>query len=201
MPRLSIIPLLVFITLASMILLIACFNLTNTTIALTVKRLKEIGVRKTVGARRSQIITQFLLEIVITITIAILVGMGLSQIIVPEFTAMWGLEYGLEDLSTANLLAALVILIFVSALLAGAYPALNNSKFKPVSLLKGQSKVKGTNALTKLSPFLGVIPSVVHSLRCNPKRHRSHFELFDLKGRADKSLPAIVPTVRLEASE
>ena len=150
LPRLSIIPLLVFISLASMILLIACFNLTNTTIALTVKRLKEIGVRKVVGARRSQIITQFLLEMVITITLAVVVGMGLSQIIVPEFTSMWGLLYGLEDLSTANLLAALIILIFISALLAGAYPALNNSKFKPVSLLKGQSKVKGTNALTRI---------------------------------------------------
>jgi ABC-type antimicrobial peptide transport system permease subunit len=150
MPRLSLIPLLVFITLASMILLIACFNLTNTTIALTVKRLKEIGVRKVVGARRSQIITQFLLEMVITITLAVIVGMGLSQIIVPEFTAMWGLLYSLEDLSTANLLAALVILIFISALLAGAYPALNNSKFKPVSLLKGQSKVKGTNTLIRI---------------------------------------------------
>jgi hypothetical protein len=147
--RLQFTPLLVFITLAAIILLIACFNLTNTTIAMTVKRLKEIGVRKVVGARRTQVVTQFLLEMVLTILLAILVGLGISQVIVPKFTAMWGLPYGLSDMSGTNLFAALIILLFASALVAGAYPALFNSRFKPVALLKGQTKVKGTNPLTR----------------------------------------------------
>jgi ABC-type antimicrobial peptide transport system permease subunit len=148
--HIPIVPLLVFITLASIILLIACFNLTNTTIALTVKRLKEIGVRKVVGARRVQIVTQFLLEMVITITLAIIVGLGFSQIMVPEFMAMWGIPFGLADLSYLNLFFTLVILLFASALLAGALPAFNNSRFKPVSLLKGASKVKGTSVTTRV---------------------------------------------------
>ena len=148
--EIEIFPLMIFSILALIILLIACFNLTNTTIALTLKRLKEIGVRKVVGARRDQVITQFLFEITITISLSILVGLVMSLIIVPEFAAMWGLEYGLQDLNGINLVFSLLILLFLSALLAGAYPAINNSKFKPVSLLKGATKIKGTNPLTRV---------------------------------------------------
>lgn len=148
--KIELFPLMVFMTLAFIILLIACFNLTNTTIALTIKRLKEIGVRKVVGARRDQVVTQFLLEITLTTLLAILVGLSMSYIIVPEFAAMWGLQYGMEDLSGLNLIFALLIILFVVALLAGAYPALHNSRFKPVALLKGVTKVKGTNPLTRV---------------------------------------------------
>jgi ABC-type antimicrobial peptide transport system permease subunit len=142
-------PIMIFVTLASIILLIACFNLTNTTIALTGKRLKEIGVRKVVGARRFQIVVQYLLEMTMTIVLAIIAGLGMAQLIVPEFTAMWGIAFGFDEMSYLNLFAALIIILFASALLAGLYPALNNSKFNPVKLLKGGSTVKGTNVLTR----------------------------------------------------
>lgn len=148
--KISIIPILVFITLATFILLIACFNLTNTTIALTVKRFKEIGIRKVVGARRYQVISQFLIEITIAIVLAVIAGLGLSQIIVPEFMSLWGVPYGLEDLDFVNLFGALIFLLFISSLIAGSYPAINNSRFKPVSLLKGNYRVKGTNPLTRI---------------------------------------------------
>jgi len=161
MTKISFVPLLVFITLASIILLIACFNLTNTTIALTDKRMKEIGVRKVVGARRGQIVGQFILEMAITIALAIVAGLGISQVMVPEFTAMWDLSYGFDDLSYLNLFAMLVILLFASALLAGAYPALSNSRFKPVSLLKGQSNAKGTNTLTRILMVIQFSLSVI----------------------------------------
>ena len=148
--KISIFPLMIFMTLGLIILLIACFNLTNTTIALTLKRLKEIGVRKVVGARRGQIVMQFLFEMTLTILLSIIVGLAMSTILVPEFAAMWGLEYGLEDLNGINLIFALLVLLFISALIAGAYPALNNSKFKPVALLKGSTRIKGTNPLTRI---------------------------------------------------
>ena len=90
------IALFIFSTLGFIILLIACFNLTNTTMALTGKRLKEIGVRKVVGSRRSQIVYQFLIEMVITISLAIIAGLLMAQVIVPQFATMWQLQYGLE---------------------------------------------------------------------------------------------------------
>ncbi len=140
--------LLIFSTLGFIILLIACFNLTNTTIALTASRIKEIGVRKVVGSSRSQITYQFLLEMVITLSFASVAGLLMAQIIVPKFAEMWQLQYGLGDLNGTNFIIGLLMLIFVSAILAGLYPALSSSRFRPVMLLKGGMKIKGTNSLT-----------------------------------------------------
>ncbi|ELR68627.1 hypothetical protein C900_00171 [Fulvivirga imtechensis AK7] len=143
------IALFIFSGLATIILLIACFNLTNTTIALTGKRMKEIGVRKVMGSGRGQIISQFILETVITISLAIVAGVVMAQIIIPHFATMWQLQYGLEDLSSMNFIMALLVLLFISAILAGVYPALFGSKFRPVELLKGRKQVKGTNLFTR----------------------------------------------------
>lgn len=142
-------PLFIFSTLGFIILLIACFNLTNTTMALSGKRLKEIGVRKVVGSGRIQIVYQFLIEMVITISVAIVAGLIMAQIVVPKFATMWRLQYGLDDLNRVNLLLLLVVLLFIAAIVAGIYPALFNSKFNPIDLLRGIKGIKGTNYLTR----------------------------------------------------
>ena len=147
--RMGAAPLVVFTAMAVMILLIACFNLTNTSIAMTGKRLKEVGIRKAVGAMRQQIVSQFLFETLLTITLSLAVGLLLSQWIVPAFTEMWNLPYVLTDLNGLNLVVTLLGIVFFASLLAGIYPALFNSKFKPVALLKGTVKIRGTNALTR----------------------------------------------------
>ncbi|MEM1136216.1 MAG: FtsX-like permease family protein [Bacteroidota bacterium] len=159
--RISIVPLLVFSILALIILLIACFNLTNTSIALTAKRLKEVGVRKAIGAAKSQIIAQFLFEITITIMLALVVGLAMSQIIVPAFVQMWELPYGLEDLSGVNFFVSMVILMFFAAVVAGTYPAILNSSHNTISLLKGGIKIKGTNALTRILVTMQFALSVI----------------------------------------
>lgn len=137
-----------FLFLGLLILLIACFNLTNTSIALTVRRLKEVGIRKVVGASRSQIRLQFLLETVLIIALAIVAGLIMSQYLVPAFSEMWDLRYGLDDISKLNLVVALVGLMFLASLLAGIYPAFFNSRFEPTLLLKGGVKINGTNFFT-----------------------------------------------------
>ncbi|WP_020526389.1 ABC transporter permease [Flexithrix dorotheae] len=159
--RISYVPLLVFSILALIILLIACFNLTNTSIALTAKRLKEVGVRKAIGARKSQIVFQFLFEISITITLALIVGLALSQIIVPAFSQMWELPYGLQDLSGANFFIAMLILLFTAAVIAGTYPAILNSSHNTIALLKGGIKIKGTNVLTRILVTMQFALSVI----------------------------------------
>ncbi|MEX2235068.1 MAG: FtsX-like permease family protein [Cyclobacteriaceae bacterium] len=143
-------PLIIFSAMAGLILLIACFNLTNTSIAMAGKRLKEVGVRKAVGASRQQIVSQFLFETLLLITGSVLAGLLMAQFIVPAFVSMWDLPYDLKDLDGVNLFAALVILVFLAALLAGMYPALYSSKFKPTALLKGTIRMKGTNGLTRM---------------------------------------------------
>jgi len=147
--RISTAPLIIFTGMALIILLIACFNLTNTSIAMTAKRLKEVGVRKAIGAARGQIISQFLLETLLTISLSLIVGLLLAQIIVPAFSNMWQLPYGLEDMNGLNLFIALIVLVFLAAMIAGIYPAFLSSKFKPTLLLKGTVRIKGTNMLTR----------------------------------------------------
>ena len=142
-------PLMIFGLMAGLILLIACFNLTNTSIAMAGKRLKEVGVRKAIGAMRRQIVSQFLLETLLLIIISIMVGLLMAQLIVPTFINMWNLPFDLGDLDGLNLLIALVILVFLGAVLAGIYPALYSSGLKPTALLKGGIKLKGTNGLTR----------------------------------------------------
>ena len=159
--RIGVLPLLVFTSMAALILLIACFNLTNTSIAMTAKRLKEVGIRKAIGAARAQIVSQFLLETIITIVMSLVVGLLMAQIIVPAFVNMWKLSYNLKDLSGVNLFIALIMLVFLTALLAGIYPALFSSKFKPTVLLKGTVKIKGTNFLTRTLVALQFALSVI----------------------------------------
>lgn len=159
--RMSPEPLIIFTSMALIILLIACFNLTNTSIAMTAKRLKEVGVRKAIGAARGQIIAQFLFETLLTISLSLAVGLFMAQIIVPAFSNMWNFPYGLEDMNGLNLFIALIVLVFVAALIAGIYPALLSSKFKPTLLLKGSVKIKGTNMLTRTLVGLQFALSVI----------------------------------------
>lgn len=142
-------PLLIFIVLAIMILLIACFNLTNTSIAMVANRLKEIGVRKSMGAKKSQVVMQFMLETLIVTLLALVAGYAMSMVIVPEFTAMWELPYGIADLSGINLVITLLLLVFMAAILAGIYPSLFSAKLDTINLLKGNVRVSGTNFLTR----------------------------------------------------
>lgn len=142
-------PLLIFIVLAVMIMLIACFNLTNTSIAMVANRLKEIGVRKSMGANKKQVVTQFMLETAIVTILALLAGYAMSAIIVPEFTAMWELPYGMSDLSGVNLIVTLLLLVSMASILAGIYPSLFSANLDTINLLKGNVKVKGTNFLTR----------------------------------------------------
>lgn len=147
--RVGALPLIVFCSMAGIILLIACFNLTNTSIAMTARRLKEVGVRKAIGALRKQIIAQFLFETVFIICISLLVGLLMAQFIVPAFTSMWRIEFALKDLNGLNFFISLIGMLFLASILAGIYPALFSSKLKPTMLLKGGVKIKGTNLLTR----------------------------------------------------
>ena len=154
-------PLVIFGLMAGLILLIACFNLTNTSIAMAGKRLKEVGVRKAVGAKRRQIVLQFLFETLILITISVIVGLLMAQIIVPAFITMWNLPFSLGDLDGLNLFVALVVLVILGALIAGLYPAFYSSRLKPTALLKGAIRMKGTNPLTRTMVAMQFALSVI----------------------------------------
>ena len=143
------IALAIFMTLGGIILLIACFNLTNTTLALSMKRMKEIGVRKVSGSSRFQIASQFFIEITLTVSLSVVTGFAMALFIIPRFASMWELPYGLKELNSMNIVIALMILLFCSALLAGTYPALFGSRQSPLLLFRSGKGPGGTNWFTR----------------------------------------------------
>lgn len=147
--------------MAIMILLIACFNLTNTALALASQRLKEIGVRKAIGAARKQIFGQFIAETFLTMTMALMVSLVLSVWIVPEFSTLVQLDYNLNDLKGMNAIIMLVIILFLASLIAGIYPALYNSRLKPVALMNGGLKIKKTSWISRLLISFQLAVSVI----------------------------------------
>lgn len=135
--------------MAVMVLLIACFNLTNTALAMSSRRLKEIGIRKVMGSMRKQLIAQFLAETFLICILGLGLGMLLNNILLmPAFNALWPyMKLQTEYLAPDFIVAAVGGLLIVS-LIAGAYPAFYISRFEPVTILKGKLKFGGTSVLS-----------------------------------------------------
>ncbi len=135
--------------MAVLILLIACFNFTNTSIAISSRRLKEIGLRKVMGGLRTQLVVQFLLENVILCFMALVVGLVVAFFLVPAYSEMWPfLELTLDFYKNGIFFIFLFVVLLFTGLLAGSYPAFYVSSFEPASILKGNQKFGGSGGLT-----------------------------------------------------
>jgi ABC-type antimicrobial peptide transport system permease subunit len=137
--------------MGAMLLLLACFNFTNTSIAISSRRLKEIGIRKVMGGMRSQLIYQFLGENLILCFLGLLAGLLIAEWMVPAYDSLWPwLELRLNYSENAGFLLFLVVLLVITALIAGSYPSFYITSFEPVSILKGKAKFGGTNWFTRV---------------------------------------------------
>jgi putative ABC transport system permease protein len=125
-----------FSVIAGFILLIACINFTNLSTARSEKRAKEVGVRKAVGALKNSLISQFLLESVIIAFIAGVIAVILAQLCLGYFNSLvqWQLVMPYTNL---YFWIGLLFFILLTGILAGCYPALYLSSFKPIEVLKG----------------------------------------------------------------
>jgi putative ABC transport system permease protein len=135
--------------MAIFILLIACFNFANTSIATFGKRLKEIGLRKTFGGLRKQLVSQFMFETIIICFLALLAGIAFAAYLVPAYSNMWG-YMSLELTFTRYLFfwVFLILLLLVTGFISGVYPAIFVSSFSPVNVLKGASPFRGSGKLS-----------------------------------------------------
>ena len=137
-----------FSAVALVVLLIACINFMNLTTARSTQRAKEVGVRKVVGAKRSQLIAQFMGESIMLTAFAMLLAVALVELILPVFAAF--LEKPLSfSLADPKSLAILLLGTALVGLFAGSYPALYLSKFRPVEVLKGPASGTGSALLRK----------------------------------------------------
>jgi putative ABC transport system permease protein len=135
--------------MAIFILLIACFNFANTSIATFSKRLKEIGLRKTFGGQRSQLVTQFMLEATIICFMAMLLGIALAGFLVPAYSSLWSyMSIKLTFTGYGFFWLFLILLLTLTGFISGVYPALYVSSFSPVNVLKGASPFKGSGRLS-----------------------------------------------------
>lgn len=129
-----------FTIIGVFILLLACINFMNLSTARSEKRAKEVGIRKTIGSLKSQLIVQFLSESATVALIAFVISIGLVILAMPMFNLLADKSIQLPLTSTLFWLIALIFTLF-TGLIAGSYPALYLSSFEPVKVLKGTFKV------------------------------------------------------------
>ncbi|MEO8770325.1 MAG: ABC transporter permease [Ferruginibacter sp.] len=135
--------------IALFVLLIACINFVNLTVARSIKRSKEIGIRKVVGSNRKQLIFQFLGESFLLCSIAFIFAVILTQLILPVFSDLANKKLSISYLMDAKLVAGYIGLFLLTSLLAGFYPALILSGYKPVETLYRRFNLKGKSYLQK----------------------------------------------------
>lgn len=137
--------------MAIFILLIACFNFANTSISTFSKRLKEIGLRKTFGGQRRQLIVQFMMETFIICFLAIFVGILIAEFLVPAYSSLWAyMTIEMTLTKYAFFYVFLLMLLLLTGFIAGVYPAIYVSSFSPVYILKGASPFRGTGKLSSV---------------------------------------------------
>ncbi|MCP4724261.1 MAG: FtsX-like permease family protein [bacterium] len=135
--------------IALVILLIACINFTTLSIGLSSSRSKEIGMRKVIGARRKQLAVQYWGETIIISFLALFFGVILTKVALPVFNNMVGKELDLTLNIVSNIMPVMLFLVLITSLLAGSYPALVLSGFKPIAALQKKLKLAGSNMFTK----------------------------------------------------
>ncbi len=128
-----------FIAIGIFVLLLACINFMNLSTARSEKRSKEVGIRKTVGSKKNQLVIQFLSESLLISSLATIVAFLLVLLSLPWFNELAGKNMSIPW-NNMFFWLAIVSFTFLTGLLAGSYPALYLSSFSPIKVLKGTFK-------------------------------------------------------------
>lgn len=127
------------IAIASFLLLLGCINFVNLTTAQASQRAKEIGVRKTMGSSRGQLVGQFLSETFLITLLAVIISIGLAPLILKIFSDFVSKDVRLDVLGHPVILLFIFLLVLVVSFISGFYPAMVLSGYKPITVLKNQS--------------------------------------------------------------
>jgi len=149
----------VFSGIAFFILLIATINYMNLSTALSLQRIKEVGIRKVTGATKSKIIYQFLGESLLITLLALVGSMILIEVSLPFFNDLFNRELVVYSKLNLPLLTGIPIFIFLIGILAGSYPAFYISSLKPVSIM--QNSLPGKMSNLKIQNTLVLIQFII----------------------------------------
>lgn len=132
----------ILVAISLLILLIACINFITLSVGRSIKRAKEVGIRKVVGAERQQLIFQFIGEALLLTILSMVIGLLLARLNLPVFNDLAGRQ--LLFPFNSFLVITVFILLFIIGLLAGSYPAFVLAGFKPIAILKGKLQTSGS---------------------------------------------------------
>lgn len=153
------------------ILAIACINFMNMSTAKAATRAKEVGIRKTLGSLRRQMVGQFLAESMLYSLAAVMLAVILSYLLLPAFNLLSGKELSMINLFDVKFMLSVVLMLLIVGLVAGSYPAFYLTSFRPVEVLKGKvrtgMKSKSIRSILvvfqfAISIFLIIFTSVVY---------------------------------------
>ncbi len=143
----------IFLIVAIFIIFIACVNFMNLATALSGTRAKEVGLRKTIGALRSQLILQFIGESMLLAFVSLVLALVLVRIALPYFNTLAGKSIAF-DLLDFRLTGKTLIITIVVGLLAGSYPAFYMSSFNATKVLKGERLLKNKGSFLRNGLFV-----------------------------------------------
>lgn len=138
----------IFSIVAVFILVIACINFMNMATAKAAARSKEVGVRKVVGAQRKALIFQFIAESTLLALLAMVIAIAIVYLMLPLFNSLVSKQISLH-LFEPKFLLTVILIIVITGLLAGSYPAFYLSSYQPAQVLKGGSTQAAGTALRK----------------------------------------------------
>jgi putative ABC transport system permease protein len=130
---------------AFLILFIACVNFINMSISKSAQRLREIGMRKTLGAQKKQLFFQFWSESLFVFLVSIATGFILSFLLIDQFKTMFRTDISFNMLSSPTIIFGFLLVVFVITFLVGGYPALLLSRLGTIQSLKGKVETSGSN--------------------------------------------------------
>ncbi len=136
--------------IALLILVVACINFMNLATAQSLKKAKEVGIRKVSGAMRKQIIVQFLFESIVLGFIAIIIGIGLAVLALPSFNILYQKQLSLNLFTNFEIIWILILVGFIVGIISGSYPALYLSSFRPVKVLKSAPALNRKSTMRQL---------------------------------------------------
>ncbi|NML67980.1 FtsX-like permease family protein [Hymenobacter sp. RP-2-7] len=197
-----------FALITALILVIASINFMNLFTAKASRRVKEVGIRKALGASRAALVGQYLTESVVMALLALVVAVGLVQLVLPQFSALTGKPLALRW--EWPLVAASLALALGTGLLAGSYPAFYLSGFQPAAVLKGKLPTRAGDVWTRqglvvlqftLSVLFIVAVVVVNAQLAFVQRQplgydKAHVLRFDTGGKAARQQAAFLAEVK-----
>jgi len=131
---------LIFSVIAVLILLVACVNYINISIARSVKRSREVGIRKVLGADRLNLVYQFIGESLLMTLMSVFLAIGLVELVLPGINTLLGTSFIIDFISNPIFNIGLIFLILLISMASGSYPAFYLSRFQPIAVLRGAIK-------------------------------------------------------------